>query len=327
MTNGGEKQIKGMQEGAFALLDCLGFKGVWRRVTDADQIVSKFQEIASRQDTVLAGFLSGHRSDDKQKLQVAFLSDSVAIGLRFEEGQENPHLRGFVVAYIVSIVNELIRRFALDPIPLALRGCVTYGQFRMEGNLIVGPAVDEAAEFHSAPQGAFVWLAPAAERVKREFDLWLKSPPGIGFRKEFGAGALDTMIELILVPTCVSMGVDPRVFRNMDLATRELWIGAVIGPGLFDTTCRYDMPVKGGDRITVSVADPIGTCVQGSVQAATMNGIAKSMSGNTLDVLAKARNTKQYFEFIRPRGIALDKALTELIVKTLERVNNQPSHT
>jgi hypothetical protein len=48
---------------------------------------------------------------------------------------------------------------------LAYRGCVTCGDFEMDGPFLLGPAIDEAASHHETAEGAFVWLTPRARAV------------------------------------------------------------------------------------------------------------------------------------------------------------------
>src|ERR1700680_1703377 len=51
--------------------------------------------------------------------------------------------------------------------PLPLRGCVSFGPHLCDGNVLIGPAVDQAAEYMNEPEGAFIWVLPGvAERHK-----------------------------------------------------------------------------------------------------------------------------------------------------------------
>jgi hypothetical protein len=55
--------------------------------------------------------------------------------------------------------------FIEDDPCLVLRGCISFGPHICDGNFIIGPAVDEAAEYMNIAEGAFVWLLPNAEAI------------------------------------------------------------------------------------------------------------------------------------------------------------------
>ncbi|MGA2936119.1 MAG: hypothetical protein ABSF52_03355 [Syntrophobacteraceae bacterium] len=62
--------------------------------------------------------------------------------------------------------------FIQDNPPLLLRGCITSGEYATEHNFLIGPAVDNAAEYMNCAQGAFVWFAPSAAII---IDKWIDS--------------------------------------------------------------------------------------------------------------------------------------------------------
>src|SRR6266545_3020622 len=80
--------VKGMimKEGAFALIDCLGFKGIWKR-TDPSRVIDKLQLIEQTiQDKINSNkfaFLEINRFGPL-KLKVNLLSDTVAFSLQYE---------------------------------------------------------------------------------------------------------------------------------------------------------------------------------------------------------------------------------------------------
>src|SRR4051812_30728242 len=71
-----------MKEGAFAILDCLGFKGAWARHTDPNVIITFLKEsraqildalILKQVDSLSGGAVSP---------SIAFVSDTVVIGMQ-----------------------------------------------------------------------------------------------------------------------------------------------------------------------------------------------------------------------------------------------------
>ncbi len=149
-----------MEEGAFALVDCLGFKGIWKR-SDPNRLLEKLyalEDSANGEAIALGAILQA-----PVKVHARMLSDTLAISLR--QPSPTPPDEEFgnrLVVHVVLAMISVIGRFALNEPPLLLRGCITYGPHLCDGSFLVGPAVDCAAEHMNLPQGAFVWLHPSA---------------------------------------------------------------------------------------------------------------------------------------------------------------------
>lgn len=179
-----------MREGAFALIDCLGFKGIWKR-TDPELLITKLSKI---EQIVHAEIQEGGGSGPFKylsfgpiKLHVRLLSDTVAISLQYEEQEgKSPEnwQKNFLVGVICQAAVQILDLFLKNEPPLVLRGCVSYGEHLSEGNFIAGPAVDEAAEYMNVAEGAFVWLLPSAEdrymrMVARNFAMLSVATPDV----------------------------------------------------------------------------------------------------------------------------------------------------
>jgi hypothetical protein len=165
-------QPKEMDEGGFALVDCLGFKGIWKR-TDPIRLLEILHDL---EDSANGEALAlGALMQDTVMVHARMLSDTLAISLR--QPRSTPVEKGNqLVAHVVLAMISLIHRFAMNDPPLLLRGCITYGPHLCDRSFLVGPAVDCAAEHMNLPQGAFVWLHPSAanryrahiQRIKAE---------------------------------------------------------------------------------------------------------------------------------------------------------------
>ncbi len=98
-----------MQEGAFALIDCLGFKGIWNRPgITAEQVISKLRLIEKTVQEGIeteGGFLNF--SEAKLVFKASLLSDSIAISLTFGEDKkpliEEPN-KGYLVSLLCMLV-------------------------------------------------------------------------------------------------------------------------------------------------------------------------------------------------------------------------------
>jgi hypothetical protein len=143
----------------------LGFKGSWRR-SEGNELIEKLKSVRQtiEQNRALAAQVIEHLVGRKFIVDAACISDSVAISVRYEQstGDNDLAAKGalvWLVAAACALISEL---FARGRPSFALRGCITYGQHDCDNTFVIGPAVDEAAELSTVPQGAFIWLTPAA---------------------------------------------------------------------------------------------------------------------------------------------------------------------
>jgi hypothetical protein len=167
-----------MKEGGFALIDCLGFKGIWRR-TDVSTLLDKLAAIQEEVKGRVAGFKSQPTDlhTGKIDMQVSLISDTVAVSVQYkkESLQIDDLNKAFLVWETCLAAVQVQSLFLLDEPPLVMRGCVTYGDHVVRKNFLVGPAVDEAAQHYELAQGAFIWLSPSAATIY-EAGKWLLGP-------------------------------------------------------------------------------------------------------------------------------------------------------
>jgi hypothetical protein len=157
-----------MKEGAFALIDCLGFKGIWAR--SEGKILEKISSINQVVRDSMPEFLKQTKVEIDLGLYdygIKLLSDSVAINVHKKlDANIIEHSELVVIAGLVKAVAHLY--LSGEP-HLVLRGCVAYGRYAINENFIVGPAVDAAAEYMDSAEGAFVWYLPPASRMLEEY--------------------------------------------------------------------------------------------------------------------------------------------------------------
>jgi hypothetical protein len=162
-----------MREGAFALIDCLGFRGIWKRGNHRTaeelkeyqtRLLHKLLKIANEvPGLVEAGAKPYRHFSEPVEPYAIMLSDSVAISVQYNEklppkGRYKNYLAWLACESTIKVLDHFRRDFPT----LVLRGCITYGEHVSTGNFIVGPAVDDAAEGMDIGQGAFVWFHPTA---------------------------------------------------------------------------------------------------------------------------------------------------------------------
>jgi hypothetical protein len=92
-------------------------------------------------------------------LDVAFFSDTIVLGVSSKSAEQLARVgvpSSFHWSMLVAcrFANAIQRAAAFQPPALAYRGCITYGKFDVQGNFLIGPAIDEAAELMGRAQGA-----------------------------------------------------------------------------------------------------------------------------------------------------------------------------
>jgi hypothetical protein len=97
--------------------------------------------------------------------QLRIISDTVAVSIHYSKKKaqiKDEHKGYFVWAASLCVARIQISFLRGEP-PIAMRGCISYGEHAVVNNFIIGPAVDLAAEYHEQAEGALVWLLPSAE--------------------------------------------------------------------------------------------------------------------------------------------------------------------
>ncbi len=204
------------------MFDALGFKGIWQRpeVNGNPEVVIRKLEHLDREVNL---FLDAEFHDRKRAAandasvlgacSAAFLSDTVVLGLAHKnehslKARSVSDLKLWSTLVATRFVATILRAAAILTPSLAYRGVVTYGQFRVRGNFVVGSAVDAAAEAMNCAQAAIVSLAPdITELLNRRFsgveafDKDQGGLPLIRYRVPLkGGGCMDTFAVVPFFP-------------------------------------------------------------------------------------------------------------------------------
>lgn len=159
-----------MQKGAVALIDALGFRGIWSRHTP-DEVLSEMKSVKNWfEERIKEQFAT----QPDFHCNVAFLSDTIAVSMAYDGGDEK-HREALSVLYLGDVISWVLDRVLRSKIPFAYRGAIAIGDYEVSPHFLIGQAIDEAAAAHELAQGAIIWLTPAArDRVAQ----WLISRPG-----------------------------------------------------------------------------------------------------------------------------------------------------
>ncbi len=145
-----------MQDGVVVFLDALGVKGIWARA-EPESVISSWEDVLKRlNDSIKKSPKTGSIGDRPESLNynIAAFSDTVIITLKCKD---DPAAHVPLVAKIVSDAFF----FALIK-GIYFRGVIAIGKFYQSNTLVIGPAIDEAAEWYTQPEWMGVSAAPSA---------------------------------------------------------------------------------------------------------------------------------------------------------------------
>ena len=140
-----------MKSGVVAMLDALGFKGIWDREDPAAVVAQLHSAQAHEGQFDLHGF----------DAQFAFLSDTVVIACGF--GDRPPIEALYYVCFRVGYFLESM--LTCERPRLAYRGAIAAGKYLIDGTVILGEAIDNAAVSEKQAAGPVVWLTESATRL------------------------------------------------------------------------------------------------------------------------------------------------------------------
>jgi class 3 adenylate cyclase len=147
-----------MQNGAVALIDALGFRGIWSRHDPQDVLTS----LKQLKDVMESRIAKQFATQPAFQCSVAFLSDTIAISMSFDNPQGKTESTAMSVVYLCDIISWILEHSLRSNIPFAYRGAVAVGEYELSPHFLIGEAIDEAAEAHELAQGALIWLTPKA---------------------------------------------------------------------------------------------------------------------------------------------------------------------
>jgi hypothetical protein len=266
-----------VNRGAVAIVDALGFKGIWgNAMKPSTSVLSTLKTIgaAARSAAAASEATNLGRKTLPPELamilkqpfvRVVQLSDTIVVAAGRRERVRRPwqrHTKQWMEKYELTPtgLEELVDRFllflvcecvcltlkaaALCEPSLSYRGAVSVGKFAIDETFLLGPAVDEAAELMDLADGPFVWLAPTA----------------------FQLGSL----------------------------------GGSTGADWEKLALKYAVPLKEGRRLQSRVLNPFYSCSKEERSTAEKNLLAR-LNGTRVDVLVKRHNAREFFGKIRAK--------------------------
>lgn len=160
---------EGFRTGAIALLDVLGFKGIWRRPgTSPKDILDRMRRIegtVTSTDAFFAATMRKHPVSGAPLIASRNIVVSDSIFVAAWSNVSRPDATALCLALVEQTCRSIIvSGLAEDGFPLHYRGVITVGEFAADEqrSFVVGPAVDEVAALEREAEGAFIWYTPSA---------------------------------------------------------------------------------------------------------------------------------------------------------------------
>jgi len=184
-----------LKPGAVALVDALGFRGIWCRC-DPALIVRTIRETS--QTAIHEAAMQTVLRPRRGKLHVASFSDTLLLGgtVAEESSLEN------VVRMLASAVAGIQSRQVSGELGLNYRGCISVGRIAVGHDYSIGEAVDDAARLYEQAQAAVIWLTPATRSTLDETKLGLSVVEWAVPLK--GGGSLKTLVVNPFAPIAYS---------------------------------------------------------------------------------------------------------------------------
>jgi len=156
--------------GAIAILDALGFKGIWARENTRavlDRLIALRRTGLDLQGEDCSGVLV---NDLGLRHRVRCMSDTIVVTV-VVKGPNAPTRALYKAMFSAAMIAGQIMYNALHGTPAFLfRGCIAAGKMKEQADFLIGPAVDEAAERFEVAAGPFLWLAPSALAVHERYE-------------------------------------------------------------------------------------------------------------------------------------------------------------
>lgn len=152
------------ERGAVVLMDAMGFRGLYKDHSPAE-VIKKLELI--REHAMRIHRRSSFPNSQGLNLRIGFFSDSVYVCASDTKDDRAVLVAAIVAGYLIG-GGSVDRDQGVDHgVQLAYRGAVAFGDFYVDdkNSVLVGPAVDEAAENSERACGAFVVLHGEASRL------------------------------------------------------------------------------------------------------------------------------------------------------------------
>ncbi|WP_306010096.1 hypothetical protein [Bacillus sp. MMSF_3328] len=158
-----------IEKGAVTFLDVLGWKGKWKdsyeSIYTLKNLINMTETTAKKVHEEVIQLFKREASYFKElrgaTTEILSISDTIVI---FTKGPAIPTL-----LIHARICREILPESIKQNVPL--RGATSYGDYSRDGNIMIGPAIDEAASWHETTNWIGVSLTPSGLYAAKEEDI------------------------------------------------------------------------------------------------------------------------------------------------------------
>jgi hypothetical protein len=284
-----------MREGALVLVDCPGFKGIWNRV-DPEELIKKLTSIEGEALAAIATkYSESMLSFGPIRFHLRLLSDTVVLSVQYEESayakgaEPNESQKNLLVSVACECASALAKLFVDSDIPLPLRGCISFGRHLCENNFLIGPAVDQAAEYMNEPEGAFIWVLP--EAVQRHKQFQKRSMELMSHEDETIMGAHAILAEKGVKGAATLLENPEAGSARFVEAMRITYAQFLAIPVVIDP---YPLPIKKDGTIDAAGINPLIGGKNEEGYKRIIERYTSFLQGDRIDVQTKRQNTLKF---------------------------------
>lgn len=132
-----------MFSGAVAIIDALGFRGIWERHSP-DDVLGTMKNLKNRLEQRIT---TQFERQPWMQCEIAFLSDTIALSMSLDPSTKNR--MAMSVIYLGDVISWVLEETLRSAIPLAYRGAISVGDYDISPHFLIGKAIDEAADAHN----------------------------------------------------------------------------------------------------------------------------------------------------------------------------------
>lgn len=154
------------QTGAITFLDFLGWKGLWQKDNTAplegvSRLIDKNKE---KLNEITKDYIA-HDDNIERVSELISISDTIAIF--------TPQILGICEKDLISIHSNTVRYILETSCKegYAIRGAISYGEYSIKDNIMIGPGIDECASWHEKCDWIGVHLTPSAQFIIDDCNL------------------------------------------------------------------------------------------------------------------------------------------------------------
>ena len=142
-----ESKTTNKEQGCVVLLDALGMKGIWQK-QDPKDVINAWNRVVDSNTSVIL------KDDSKYnvKTRIRAFSDTLMIT---KTGKSIEKIVDSTLLDLVTIIPYSMSH------GIFFRGCISFGEFYSSEKIIIGPAIDEAAQYYELPQWIGVSATPS----------------------------------------------------------------------------------------------------------------------------------------------------------------------